>query len=54
VGTGESTTLWNLAEGTHEITLRATGSDGQTGSGTISIFVGQLQMIYLPIIVKGQ
>jgi len=42
--------IW-LEAGRHVITLRASDSDDQTGSASVSVFVGYGQ--YLPLIVRG-
>lgn len=41
LGTGTSVTTDVLSEGTHQVTLEATDSEGATGSDAVSITVGQ-------------
>jgi hypothetical protein len=42
----------NLTPGLHQLTLKATDSDGMVGSASASIFVGP--RLYLPVVVKSQ
>lgn len=41
LGTGTSVTVSDLSEGTHQVTLEATDSEGATGSDAVSITVGE-------------
>ncbi len=50
LGTGEFFALDTLSFGQHHITLTATDSDGQSGSQTVTIFIGN--RVYLPLVLK--
>jgi hypothetical protein len=55
LGTGSQLSILGLQTGRHVITLRATDSNGQSGSATVTISVGlEPQQVYLPIIVRSQ
>ena len=53
LGTGAQVAVTSLQEGQHVITLRATDSDVQSGTATVTIYVGlPSATIYLPVVVK--
>ncbi|HBY98668.1 MAG TPA: hypothetical protein DEP84_32765, partial [Chloroflexi bacterium] len=53
LGTGEELAVESLSQGTHQITLTATDSDGQSGSATVTIYVGTPPTrLYLPILAR--
>ncbi len=51
LGVGEELPVDTLSTGQHLITLTATDSDGETGTATITIFVGY--RLYLPLVLRG-
>jgi hypothetical protein len=54
LGSGAQVTQTDLQQGTHGITLRATDSDAQSGTATITIHMGVPQLsLYLPVLLRG-
>ena len=54
LGTGRQLQALGLQTGRHVITLRATDSDGQSGSATVTISVGaEAQYVYLPVMMRN-
>ncbi len=53
LGVGAQLAVTNLSQGAHVITLRATDHDEQSGTATVSIFVGvEPARVYLPMVLK--
>jgi hypothetical protein len=53
LGTGTQVAVTDLQPGQHVITLRATDSDAQSGTATVTVYVGLPPLtIYLPVVVK--
>ena len=54
LGTGGELWVSDLPTGTHRITLTVTDSDGDTGTDTVSIFVGvSPNRVYLPLVLRS-
>jgi hypothetical protein len=53
LGSGAQLAVTNLQQGAHVITLRATDHDEQSGTASVSVFVGvEPHKAYLPIVLK--
>ncbi len=53
LGSGTQLAVTDLQQGSHLITLRATDSDGQSGSAAVAVHVGVAPTnLYLPILIK--
>ena len=53
LGVGAQRAVTDLQEGTHAITLRVVDSDGQSGTATVTVYVGvRITNLYLPIVLK--